>query len=377
MAGLSLYVHFPWCVRKCPYCDFNSHALRGELPESGYVDALLRDLDFELAGSEARPVASVFFGGGTPSLFSPAAVGRVLEHAQRRLGFAADVEVTLEANPGTADAGNFRGYRAAGVNRLSIGVQSLDAAQLKRLGRIHGPDEARRALDLARAAGFDNVNLDLMYALPEQTPDQARADLAAAIALAPEHLSYYQLTLEPNTEFHAHPPPLPDDDSAWTMQEQGQALLAAAGYAQYEVSAYARPGRRCRHNLNYWEFGDYLGIGAGAHGKRTRDGRIERRARHKHPRTFVERAGGAGAVQETRVVAAADLPFEYAMNALRLNDGFDLPDFERRTGLPGATLEPALAQGAERGLVERDGARVRPSARGRALLNQLTGLFLP
>ena len=379
MAGLplSLYVHFPWCVRKCPYCDFNSHALRGELPESEYVDALLRDLDFELAGSEARPVASVFFGGGTPSLFSPAAVGRVLEHAQRRLGFVADVEVTLEANPGTADAANFRGYRAAGVNRLSIGVQSLDAAQLKRLGRIHGPDEARRALDLARAAGFDNVNLDLMYALPEQTPDQARADLAAAIALAPEHLSYYQLTLEPNTEFHAHPPPLPDDDSAWTMQEQGQALLAAAGYAQYEVSAYARPGRRCRHNLNYWEFGDYLGIGAGAHGKRTRDGRIERRARHKHPRTFVERAGGAGAVQETRVVAAADLPFEYAMNALRLNDGFDLPDFERRTGLPGATLEPALAQGAERGLVERDGARVRPSARGRALLNQLTGLFLP
>jgi putative oxygen-independent coproporphyrinogen III oxidase len=374
---LALYVHFPWCVRKCPYCDFNSHALRGELPEAEYVDALLRDLDFELAAPEPRRIASVFFGGGTPSLFSPAAVGRVLEHAARRLGFAADVEVTLEANPGTADAANFRGYRAAGVTRLSIGVQSLDAGQLARLGRIHGPQEARRALGLARDAGFDNVNLDLMYALPGQAPAQARADLEAALELAPEHLSYYQLTLEPNTEFHAHPPQLPDDDAAWEMQEQGQALLGARGYAQYEVSAYAQEGRRCRHNLNYWQFGDYLGIGAGAHGKRTRDGVIERRARHRHPRTFVERAGTAGAVQERKAVPAVDLPFEFAMNALRLNEGFRVPEFEQRTGLPGARLEPALAQAVARGWLEREADRVRPSARGRALLNPLTGLFLP
>jgi putative oxygen-independent coproporphyrinogen III oxidase len=374
---LALYAHFPWCVKKCPYCDFNSHALRGEVPEMEYVDALLRDLDFELAEREARPLTSIFFGGGTPSLFSATALARLLEQAAKRVAFAPDIEITLEANPGTADAANFRGYRAAGVNRLSIGVQSFDAGQLKALGRIHGPDEARRAFALARDAGFDNVNLDLMYALPRQTLSQARADLEAAFALAPEHLSYYQLTLEPNTEFHARPPPLPDHDQAWEMQEQGQALLAAQGYAQYEVSAYARAGRCCRHNLNYWEFGDYLGIGAGAHGKRTRAGDIRRRARHKHPRSWQEAAGTPAAVQEERAVAATDLPFEFAMNALRLNRGFDLADFERRTGLPGSTLDRPLAQAASRGLIERDGAAVRASTRGRELLNQLTALFLP
>jgi putative oxygen-independent coproporphyrinogen III oxidase len=347
------------------------------------VEALLRDLDFELAQPEPRRLASVFFGGGTPSLFSPQAVARVLEHAARRPGLAADAEVTLEANPGTADATHFRGYRSAGVNRLSIGVQSFDAGQLRRLGRIHGPDEARRAYQLARAAGFDNVNLDLMYALPEQSAAQARADLEAAVALGPEHLSYYQLTLEPNTEFHAHPPPLPDDDAAWAMHEQGLELLARHGYAQYEVSAHARDGRRCRHNLNYWEFGDYLGIGAGAHGKRTHAGPpgqapvIERRARHKHPRTYVEGAGSAAAVQERRTVPAADLPFEFAMNALRLNHGFRLAAFEQRTGQPATRLEPALEQAAARGWLEREPGAVRPSARGRALLNPLTGLFLP
>ncbi len=374
---LALYAHFPWCVKKCPYCDFNSHALRGEVPEAGYMDALLRDLDFELTEPEPRPLTSIFFGGGTPSLFSAAAIGRLLEQAAQRLDFAPDIEITLEANPGTADAANFRGYRAAGVNRLSIGVQSFDAGQLKALGRIHGPDEARRAFALAREAGFDNVNLDLMYALPQQGLRQARADLEAAIALAPEHLSYYQLTLEPNTEFHARPPVLPDHDAAWAIQEQGQALLAQHGYAQYEVSAYARAGRRCRHNLNYWEFGDYVGIGAGAHGKRTRGGDIRRRARHKHPRTWQEAAGTPAAVQEERAVPAPDLPFEFAMNALRLNDGFRLPDFEHRTGLSGSTLDRPLAQAAGRGLVERDGEGVRASARGRELLNQLTGLFLP
>ena len=375
---LSLYVHFPWCVKKCPYCDFNSHALRGEIPEHEYVDALMRDLDYELSlAPDPQPLASIFMGGGTPSLFSASAIGRVLEETARRVRFAPDIEITLEANPGTADAANFRGYRAAGVNRLSIGVQSFDAGQLKALGRIHGPEEARRAYALARGAGFDNVNLDLMYALPNQTLEQALADLQAAFELAPEHLSHYQLTLEPNTEFHAHPPPLPDQDAAWSMQELGQELLATHGYAQYEVSAYARDGRRCRHNLNYWEFGDYLGIGAGAHGKVTRDGVITRRARHKHPRTWLEAAGTKAAVQEDRAVPAPDLPFEYAMNALRLNEGFRLPEFERRTGLPGAHLERPLAQAAGRGLVEREGDVVRASARGRALLNQLTALFLP
>jgi oxygen-independent coproporphyrinogen-3 oxidase len=375
---LALYAHFPWCVKKCPYCDFNSHALKGEVPEAGYVDALLRDLDFELApAAEPRPLTSIFFGGGTPSLFSAAAIGRLLEQAARRIAFAPDIEITLEANPGTADAANFRGYRAAGVNRLSIGVQSFDAGHLKALGRIHGPDEARRAFALARDAGFDNINLDLMYALPNQTPEQARADLEAAFALAPEHLSYYQLTLEPNTEFHARPPPLPDHDAAWALHEQGQTLLAALGYAQYEVSAYAREGRRCRHNLNYWQFGDYLGIGAGAHGKRTRGGDIVRRARHRHPRTWIEAAGTRGAVQEEHAVQAPDLPFEFAMNALRLNDGFRLADFEHRTGLPGSTLERPLAQASGRGLIERDGSVVRASARGRELLNPLVELFLP
>ena len=378
---LSLYVHLPWCVKKCPYCDFNSHALRGaspaEVPEREYLDALLRDLDFELQEAEPRPLASIFFGGGTPSLFSGGAIRRVLEETARRLPFAPDIEITLEANPGTADAANFRGYRAAGVNRLSIGVQSFDAAQLKALGRIHGPDEARRAYALARASGFDNVNLDLMYGLPNQTLAQAQADLRAALELAPEHLSYYHLTLEPNTEFHAHPPPLPDQDAAWSMQEQGQELLGAQGYAQYEVSAYARAGRRCRHNLNYWEFGDYLGIGAGAHGKRTQAHAIVRRARHKHPRTYLDAAGTQAALQEHKAIPAADLPFEFAMNALRLNEGFRLPEFERRTGLPGSRLDRPLAHAAGKGLVEREGETVRPSARGRALLNQLTALFLP
>jgi putative oxygen-independent coproporphyrinogen III oxidase len=377
---LSLYAHFPWCVRKCPYCDFNSHAARGEIPEQAYVDALVRDLDYELSlvpGRPAEPLASIFLGGGTPSLFSAAAIRRVLEAVAARLAFARDIEITLEANPGTADAANFRGYRAAGVNRLSIGVQSFDDGMLKALGRIHGAEEARRAYRIARDSGFDNVNLDLMYALPGQSLTQARADLEAALALAPEHLSYYHLTLEPNTEFHARPPPLPDDDAAWAMQEQGQALLAKHGYAQYEVSAYARPGRRCRHNLNYWEFGDYLGIGAGAHGKVTGAAGIVRRARQKHPRQFLESAGAAAALQEARVVAPEELPFEYVMNALRLNDGFRFADCARRTGLSAAALDAALREADRKGLVVRDAESVRASDRGRAFLNPLINLFLP
>ena len=377
---LSLYIHFPWCVRKCPYCDFNSHALRGEIPEDEYIAALLRDLDWELASAPLTrppPLLSLFMGGGTPSLFSGRAIGHLLEEVSTRLDFGADIEITLEANPGTVDAAHFRGYRAAGVNRLSIGVQSLDDAQLKKLGRIHGRDEALTACRDARAAGFDNINLDLMYALPGQSAAQASDDLAALLALQPEHVSYYQLTLEPNTEFAAHPPKLPDDEAAWSMQEQAQRALAAQGYAQYEVSAYAQPGRRARHNLNYWTFGDYIGIGAGAHGKRSGDGQIWRRARRKHPKTYLQEAGTAAALHEQTTVAARDLPFEFCMNALRLNDGFALADFENATDRPVRELEPALTNAVERGLIEQAQGRIRATALGRAHLNATLRLFLP
>ncbi len=373
---LALYLHFPWCVAKCPYCDFNSHGLRGELPEGAYVAALIRDLDFELQQPETRPITSIFLGGGTPSLFSGRAIASVLEAFSARLRFAPDIEITLEANPGTVDAGNFRDYRAAGVNRLSIGVQSLNDAMLKKLGRIHGHDDAVAAVRTARAAGFDNLNLDLMFALPGQSEAQALADLSEAIALGPEHLSYYQLTLEPNTEFAARPPALPDDDAAWAIQLAGQALLAEHGYTQYEVSAYARPGRQSRHNRNYWQFGDYLGIGAGAHGKRTFGDRIERRARHKLPRIYQAVAGQAAALQEQRVVGAAELPFEYAMNALRLNEGFSSEAFEARTGLVRSAIEPQLARLNARGLIEKGDHLIRPTALGRAHLNTLIGEFL-
>lgn len=375
-APLSLYLHFPWCVRKCPYCDFNSHALRGEIPEDDYVAALLRDLDWELSQfPESRALVSIFMGGGTPSLFSGAAIGRVLDGVRKRLKLAADIEITLEANPGTAEANNFRAYRAAGVNRLSLGVQSLNDGQLRKLGRIHGADEARRAYEAARAAGFDNINLDLMFALPQQTQAEAEADIAALLALAPEHISYYQLTLEPNTEFAARPPALPDNDLAWAMQEASFARLVAAGYEQYEVSAHARKGRVSKHNLNYWEFGDYLGIGAGAHGKCS-GADIRRRARHKHPQKFLAAVGSADAVQEDRMVEATELPFEYAMNALRLRQGFRCQQFEARTGLPPAALETGLAQARDQGLVEEGGDQIRASTLGWRHLNRLMGCFL-
>jgi oxygen-independent coproporphyrinogen-3 oxidase len=374
---LSLYAHFPWCVRKCPYCDFNSHALRGEIPEREYIDALLRDLDFELRDAETRPLTSIFLGGGTPSLFSDLAIARFLDETSRRLTFASDIEITLEANPGTADERHFRGYRRAGVNRLSIGVQSLDSAKLKALGRIHDPEEAVRAYRLARDAGFDNINLDLMFALPGQPSEEARADLDGLLALEPEHVSYYHLTLEPNTEFAARPPPLPDEDAAWSMHEQGQSVLAGAGYAQYEVSAYARPGRRSRHNLNYWQYGDYLGIGAGAHGKRTHDGRITRRARHKHPKTYLDAAGTVAAIQEDKLIAADELPFEFCMNALRLNEGFAIADFEARTGVPAQVLAKPVGAARQKGLLEERAGRVVPTALGRTHLNAVLRLFLP
>jgi len=375
---LSLYLHFPWCVRKCPYCDFNSHALRGEVPEEAYISALLRDLDHELAETpESRPLRSIFMGGGTPSLFSGAALGRLLEAVERRLRFSPQIEITLEANPGTVDAAHFRGYRAAGINRLSIGAQSFDAQALRRLGRIHDPEAIVRAVAAARAAGFENFNLDLMFALPEQTLEQAQADLEAALALAPTHLSYYQLTLEPNTEFAAHPPTLPDDELAWAMQQAAVARLAAGGWMRYEVSAYARAGREAAHNLNYWQFGDYLGIGAGAHGKRSDASGVRRRARHKHPRQYLEHAGSAAAVQEDRRVALEDLPFEYAMNALRLDAGYRLEDFAARTGLAADQGAPWLSGGLRRGLLTLDGGQVRATPLGLQHLNETLTLFLP
>jgi oxygen-independent coproporphyrinogen-3 oxidase len=369
---LALYVHIPWCAKKCPYCDFNSHAAKSAIPEREYVDALLRDLDYELHDApESRPLVSIFFGGGTPRLFSAEAIDRILRGVAARIAWAPDIEITLEANPGTAEAARFAGYRRAGVNRLSMGVQSLNEAHLKALGRIHGAQEARDAVAMARDAGFDNFNLDLMFALPRQTSAEAADDLEALIALAPTHISYYHLTLEPNTAFAAAPPPLPDSDAAYAMLEAGQTQLAAAGYAQYETSAYALPGRESTHNRNYWTFGDYLGIGAGAHGKRTLGGQVLRRARHKHPKTYLETAGDASSLQEERAVTGDELAFEYCLNALRLHEGFAMADYEARTGLAFAALLPRLANARRKGLLEIGANAVRPTPRGRDHLNAL------
>ncbi len=376
---LSLYVHLPWCVRKCPYCDFNSHAQRGALPFGAYVDALLADLRHDLPLAWGRTVRTVFFGGGTPSLFPPEAIDRFLQEASSLLRFAPECEITLETNPGTAEHGRFEGYRDAGVNRLSFGVQSFDDDCLRRLGRIHDSREAVAAVELAREAGFDNFNLDLMYALPGQTLAMAEDDVARAIALAPAHVSHYQLTLEPNTLFAARPPEgIPGHDEAWDMQERCQALLADAGYAQYEVSAYARPGRQCAHNLNYWRFGDYLGIGAGAHGKHTRGAEqaILRRWKVKTPASYLAKAGGDGAIAGEERIAPARRPFDYMLNALRLNAGFALADFEARTGLPRTAIAAELAQAVERGWLRVDGGEVVPTELGRRFTNDVIGLFL-
>lgn len=375
---LSLYIHLPWCVRKCPYCDFNSHASPRRPPELAYVAALLRDLAEDLGGAaRGRPVVSIFIGGGTPSLFSGGAIALVLDGVRALAELAPEVEITLEANPGTADAANFAAYRAAGVNRLSIGVQSLDAGKLLLLGRIHDPDDARVAVHFARAAGFDNLNLDLMYGLPGQTLAEAASDLAAAITLGPEHLSYYQLTIEPNTSFHGAPPRLPDDDLAADMQDQGLEQLAAAGYAQYEVSAHAKPGRRCRHNLNYWAFGDYLGIGAGAHGKLTdpATGAVERTAKLRHPEAYLAAVRDGRFLSSRRTMDADDLTLEFALFALRLNEGFDRALFEGRTALPFARLDEPIDAARRRGLLSVDGGRVYPSELGRRFLNDLIQHF--
>jgi putative oxygen-independent coproporphyrinogen III oxidase len=374
---LSLYVHLPWCVRKCPYCDFNSHEATGELPENAYVDALLADLAQDLPRVAGRELVSIFFGGGTPSLFSPDAIGRILRELRARIACTADIEITLEANPGTVEQSRFEGFHAAGVNRLSIGIQSFNDRHLKALGRIHGADEARRAVTAVRAAGFDNFNLDLMYALPQQSAAEALSDLEQAIALQPTHLSYYQLTLEPNTLFYQRPPPLPDDETAWTMHVQGESVLAEAGYAQYEVSAYARPGRQCRHNRNYWEFGDYLGIGAGAHGKLTDPGgQIWRTAKQRHPRAYLDSAGTPSGLQRNEVVPLGDLPLEYLMNALRLNDGFALSDYQQRAGLGKGSLRPGLDAALQRGLLQLAQDRIRATPLGRRHLDGVLTLFV-
>ncbi len=370
---LSLYVHLPWCLRKCPYCDFNSHAVGEALPEAEYIEALLADLDRQVPWIDCRSIETVFIGGGTPSLFSAPAIGRLLEGIADRVRLAADAEITLEANPGAAEAARFAGYRSAGVNRLSIGVQSLDDAALRALGRVHDAAGARRAVTLARAAGFDNLNLDLMYGLPGQEPAAAMADLDAALALAPEHLSWYQLTLEPNTLFHARPPALPDADVVGEIMDAGLERLTAAGFAHYEVSAHARPGRRARHNLNYWTFGDYLGIGAGAHGKLTDTaGRIRRYSRPRHPRTYLE---DPAAVGSERILSPEELPLEFMMNALRLGDGVPAALFPERTGMPLAAIATPLTEARARGLMVADAARLAPTALGRRFLDDLLLLF--
>lgn len=374
---LGLYVHIPWCVRRCPYCDFNSHHAMEVLPERRYVAALLADLELEPAAFDARPVQTVFIGGGTPSLFSVGAIADLLEGVARRIPLAEDAEITLEANPDTAEAGKFAGFRAAGVNRLSIGIQSFHDRHLAALGRIHDRREALAAVEMARTAGFANFNLDLMFGLPGQSAEEAAADVRAAIALEPAQISYYQLTLEPGTPFAKHPPALPEDGQLWGIQHTGQALLAEAGYRQYEVSAYARDGFQCRHNRNYWEFGDYLGIGAGAHGKLTQaDGVIQRRWKLRQPAAYLEKAGTAQALAGSETVAEAQQPLEFLMNALRLREGFAEKLFCERTALPLAALQPQLDACRADGLLLREHGRIRCTERGWQFLDTVLGRFL-
>ena len=373
---LAAYVHIPWCVRKCPYCDFNSHAAGAQLPEEEYVDAVLSELDESLVHVQGRTLTSVFFGGGTPSLFSPQALERILDGLERRVGFVADIEITLEANPGTFEQDKFRDYRRLGINRLSIGVQSFQADKLKALGRIHDGNEAIRAADMARAAGFDNFNLDLMHGLPAQSLDDALHDLRTAIAQQPTHLSWYQLTVEPNTVFWNQPPRLPEDDVLWDIQEAGQALLAESGYLQYETSAYSLPGRQARHNLNYWTFGDFLGLGAGAHGKLSSpDGVIRRTWNTRLPKDYLDptKAFQAG----TRMLEPDELPFEFLMNALRLTEGVPAGLFTERTGLELAVLNEARMEAEHRGLLSGDSERLVATPQGQLFLNDLLQLFLP
>ncbi|TNC96772.1 MAG: oxygen-independent coproporphyrinogen III oxidase [Gallionellaceae bacterium] len=372
---LSLYIHIPWCVRKCPYCDFNSHEARNALPEKEYVAALVRDLEMALPQIWGRKVYTVFFGGGTPSLLSGEAVREILRNVRMLLPLDMNAEITLEANPGTVEADKFAAFREAGVNRLSMGIQSFNDMHLKALGRIHSADEARRAIEIAQQH-FDNINLDLMYALPTQTLDEALLDVQSALRYKPQHLSCYHLTLEPNTQFHHNPPVLPDDDVSAEMQQRIEELLAAQGYEHYETSAFAQPKRRAKHNLNYWQFGDYLGIGAGAHSKLSFPDRVLRQARYKQPLAYMQQIATGSPIQAENEVGIDALPFEFIMNALRLNGGFDSSLFAERTSLTLLSIQNELLEAERRGLLSRDHQRIAPTLLGQRFLNDLLELFL-
>jgi len=372
---LSLYIHIPWCVRKCPYCDFNSHEARGDVPEAAYVDALIRDLEMSLPLIWGRKVYTVFIGGGTPSLLSAQAIEKILGNVRMLLPLDVNAEITLEANPGTVEAGKFKAFREAGVNRLSLGIQSFNDSQLKALGRIHNADEACRAIEVAQSH-FDNINLDLMYALPQQTLEQAEQDVVTALEFTPQHLSCYHLTLEPNTLFHRYPPSLPDDDASSEMQQRIEALLAGHGYQHYETSAFAQPKKQSRHNLNYWQFGDYLGIGAGAHSKISSHDTVLRQARYKQPQAYLDQIAQGTPVQTESKLTRDDLCFEFMMNALRLNEGFASELFTERTSLPLLLIRSELEQAEQRGLLTRDLQRIAPTETGQRFLNDLLQIFL-
>lgn len=375
---LSLYIHVPWCVRKCPYCDFNSHNSPQEIPEKAYVDALLRDLEQEVPLIWGRTVQTIFIGGGTPSLLSAEAYDRLFSGIRALLPLHHDAEITLEANPGTLESGRFKEYRALGINRLSIGIQSFNDDALTKLGRIHSSKQAIKAVEAAHAADYDNFNLDLMFGLPGQDEHKAAADVETAIALQPAHISYYQLTIEPNTLFHAQPPTLPDDDPIYDWQLQNQTRLAKAGYSQYETSAYAQQGRQCRHNINYWQYGDYIGIGAGAHGKISSAApqQIARRVKQKQPQAFIDTAGTDACLLEQTLVAEDEVGFEFMLNAMRLLDGVATPLFQQHTGVPISTIRQAMARAEALGLVEHSISRIRPTEKGQRYLNSLIELFL-
>lgn len=373
---LSLYIHLPWCVRKCPYCDFNSHAVKSEVPEAEYVEALKRDLDENLPSTQGRRLVSIFFGGGTPSLFSPQAIQAILEHVHKRLHIHRDTEVTLEANPGTVDEARFAGFRHAGINRLSIGIQSLQDEKLKSLGRIHNRDYALRAIDIAVTAGFHNFNLDIMHGLPEQSLHDAAQDIKDALGFQPPHFSWYQLTIEPNTLFYHQRPTIPEDEILWDIQECGKKIIAAAGLKQYEVSAYALPGKECQHNLNYWEFGDYLGIGAGAHSKitDTERGIITRHWQVKNPKNYLDPAGKM--TGNHSVLSNNDIIFEFMLNALRLTNGVPLSLFTERTGLPIDLIKDKLTIAQNNLLLEKSSTMLKTTEHGQKFLNDLISLFL-
>ena len=379
-APLSLYVHLPWCVKKCPYCDFNSHEIgNSKVRDTEYVDALIRDLDFEAPKVRGRAVHSIFFGGGTPSLFATETLEKFLHACRAQLDLAEDVEITLEANPGAVDRDNFSGYRAIGINRLSIGVQSFDTEKLAALGRIHDGDQARQALESARQAGFDNINVDIMYGLPGQSPQQALNDLHLAIAQQPAHISWYQLNIEPNTQFYSNTPKLPGHDVLCTMQDEGLSLMSASHFQRYEISAFSQGGKACRHNLNYWNYGDYLGLGAGAHAKLSNeeDGNITRYRRHRIPAAYMDSAGSSAVLVSATSIEGEERILEFMLNALRLKQGFTETMFRSRTGLGIEVLESRLERAVNRGLLLREDAQIRPSEKGLDFLNDLLELFMP